>query len=49
MVVGSSLGEPKLNFICAIFWLWLELEGLKENPNGHGSQGWLKNIIELGH
>jgi len=33
----------------AIFGFGLEFEGLKENPNRHGSQEWLKNIIELGH
>jgi len=42
-VMGSSLEEPKLNFIFGYFGSGLEFEGLKENSNGHGSQEWLKN------
>jgi len=39
-----TLGKLKLNFILAIFFSFgLEFEGLKEDPNRHGSQGWLKN------
>jgi len=39
MVVGSSLEKPKLNFFLAIFGFGLGFEGLKENPNRHGSKG----------
>jgi len=38
-----TLGKLKLNFILDIFFSFgLEFEGLKEDPNRHGSQGWLK-------
>jgi len=43
--VGSSLREPKLNFIFGYFGFGLEFEGLKENSNGHGS---LKGYFEVG-
>jgi len=39
MVVGSSFGKPKLTFIFGYFSFGLEFEGLKENPNRHGSKG----------
>jgi len=42
-----------LSTFLVIEWLWvqtsLRTKWLKENPNGHGSQEWLKNRIELGH
>jgi len=43
-VVGSSLGESKLNFIFGCFGFGLEFEGLKETQmDTAGSQEWLKN------
>jgi len=30
MVVGSNLGEPKLNLNFWYFWFWIECEELKE-------------------
>jgi len=40
MVVGSNLGEPKLNLYFSYFWFWIEYERVEENPS---SQGGLEN------
>jgi len=39
MVVGSSLEEPKLNFIFCYFWFWTEFEGLKETLADMAAKG----------
>jgi len=39
MVVGSSLGELKLNFIFAILGFWLEFEGLRETLDTWAAKG----------
>jgi len=33
MVVGSNFGEPKLNLIFLLSWLWIENERVEENPS----------------
>jgi len=43
MVMGSSLGEPKLNFIFANFCYGFECEKLKETLDEWAALKWLKN------
>jgi len=43
MVMGSSLGEPKLNFIFANFGYGFECEELKETLDERAALRWLKN------
>jgi len=46
MVVGSSLGELKLNFIFGIFGFDLNMERWKGNPSGMTAEGWLENSLK---